>query len=1106
MSNNRVTYLDRSQAERLAQQIADFLEDRTFTKNPHIGLIGPGTRGTDTDSMDLLSEIIEEQTEQWLSPYVSGFRVSLRKFAEQPDRKIKICYSFSIRVSPPVLPGTPCTEVMERDQFRCVDICLIMSNETAAQASLVVYDGLRESILYSKETLLRMEGGRAMVCIPEGEYEDSRDALTTAIGVGYDQTRFGLRFIHSFALDVSLNLSSRERLQLAVKLLDGEGSFRDERGRMVQVDESNQRFRRQGLVDAENEPWSIAQLYELRSAVRVEGYEFMVRATEHGIAGLRPINCAYDLETMNDGEIRFRDYAVVPERGRTIRQSDQTVEDFLRHVVSRYCQSLGLMGESAERLVIAITEALRHLIGDSAHLYTFQEDCTFKVLDSIVENQAPASAVSMAVQTAGGKTLGFLIPISIYAYSLKCGPQPAAGVKALLFYPTKALINDQSDTIVSLLWRLNKSLQRLGFTGVPITFGVLHGDIRDKGEVSRQLTRSGQSQASEALRLKCPNCGSQLQVVYNRVGNSGVSETVKCSATGSQSCILAVDEGEIVFLNSMIRIIRDSVYANPPDILVATPDMINYRLFFNPSEQSIFGRRIKRCSTCSYTTANLSERGPCSSCGATLNGPLNFTPPRILVFDEAHQLRGSFGSQVSHVMSRLEEAVKVLTGTRDYRPVYVFSSATLARPQRFIRDFFGQPVPTKEPVKADYTSQAELIQRIHLFMVPKGYSPQATLVQTIKAAFQSFPRRERYPNILVFVNSLAEANEIIHLLRHHRGSLREGYEEFLPPVIDGHSTDYGSAQRTEVEDGFTRGTVNVLVATSTLQVGVDFNRIDVLIVYGAPFYLSDYVQRMGRAGRKHAAVIVSILPDKPIDFFFFGNYPLVTSLDVRDRALDAEAVRISRENETIRRRSAVRAFLDYLCTHPDAPRYYSDRHRNINMLLRSVFSEEKATGSEVALETVATDADMNPEVFAYVERAMRSQLTDLERRSILRTVDELLQLMVTHGITGLSGVFSSRRLGFLDRTYAGDLRQSDYTVKIDHPDLVQVSRSYNMTNEDTSRQRSLAIAIGDYAPGQITSYRSLFFVVDHVESDPAMSSQIRNSLFRREVSARREDL
>jgi len=1102
-----IAYLDRMQAESLAHQIADSLADRSFTKHPHIGLIGPSTRWTGTDQIDLLTETVEEQTEQWLSPFVTGFRVALRPIQGQDERRIKVCYSFSIRIAPP----TP-EPADGNGQFRSIDLCLIIKNRTNAEASLAIYDSERKKLLYSKEVEIELADGRFFLRIPQDLFADARQLLTTVAEVGYRGSGPCAQisyFIYGFNLTASLTNISNNKFELAVMLMEEDGNFIDPNGRIVEVTDQNRRCRL--LVDANNEPWSIAQLLEIESTARVEGYEFLARPTPYGIAGLRPINCAYSLETLQEGEIRFRDYAVVPERGRTIKKSTQKIEDFLAEAIIKYRQALRADKEEAYLLAKTLATALRPLIDNSSFLYTFQENCTLKILDCIAENPAPASAVPMGVQTAGGKTLGFLIPISIFSFFAKKKQHPSGGVKALLFYPTKALINDQSDTIVNLLWRLNRGLRSKGQTDLPLTFGLLHGDTERKREVSNRMSRTGQQELTELIRLKCPVCGSPLQVNYQLIGGSGITERVTCSSPESKQCPLAVDEEEVAFFNSMIRITRESVFSDPPDILVCTPDMVNYRLFYNPSEQAIFGRRIKRCPTCGYTTANLRERGPCKYCRTPLEGELQFSVPKILVFDEAHQLRGSFGSQVSHVMSRFEQAIKTLTGVRDYRPIYVFSSATLARPSRFIRDFFGHDVHTKELVRAEYLQDVDIVQRMHLFIVPKGYSPEATLIQTIKAIFNYFPFRERHPNILVFVNSLAESNELVYQLRHHMPSFRQGREDLPAPVIDGHTTDYGSEQRVEVEDAFTRGEINILVATTTLQVGVDFDRIDALIIYGAPFYLSDYIQRMGRAGRKHAAVIVSILPSKPVDFFFFGNYPLITNLEVRDQALNAEAVRISRENETIRQRSSVRALLDYLCTYPNSSQYYKDisRPRGLGTLLNAVFTQEIADKGSKALEYMANLRNTNPDLLAYIEGALRSQLTTAETQAVLRTVNELFEQMVSRGITSLSALFS-QRTRFLERIYAGNLRQSDHTVKVEHPDLIQLEgrgrRRYTPWRDDTTRERALGIAIGDYAHGQITSYRGLFFVVDYIESDPTMSSQIRSLLYRHDTLGRREDL
>ncbi len=1047
---------------------------------------------------------MEEQTEQWLSPFVSGFRVILRRLAGvEGERRIKVCYSFSVRNAPPSSGARQ--EVNERDQFRSVDLCFVLRNESGAEVSLVVYDGTRQNVLFTKEIHQHFENRAFSVSVPEGEFADARSQLTTTVGTGYGGSGRGvncqnLRFTYAFAATASLTDTGNGVLELTVRLNDLEGSFVDSENRIIPENDQNRKCRHQGVVDGRRKGWSIGQLQEVQSMLSVTGYEFLIRSTQHGIAGIRPINCAYDLSTLNEGEIRFRDYAIVPERGRTIRQSTQRLPDFLMSVLSQFGASLGLSADSAVVFADALANALRPLVDDSEFLYTFQEDCTRKVLECLVENASPASAVPMSVQTAGGKTLGFLIPISIYAVSRV----QSNGVKAILFYPTKALINDQSDLIVRLLWRLNN-----GLSGArPITFGILHGDIPDKKSVSRSLTRAGSTQTTETIRLKCPVCTSPLTILYTRVGEKGVSETVICSGSENPACPIHASPEEIRSFNSMLRATEESVYANPPDILVCTPDMINYRLFFDPSEQAIFGRQIKRCPACSYSTADLTERRACPQCGGQLEGPFEFVAPRVFVFDEAHQLRGSFGSQVSHVTSRLEEVVKAVAGNRDYRPIYVFSSATLAKPSSFVRNFFGTTVPTKALVKADYLQESSTVQRIHLFMVPKGYSPEATLIQTVKAIFQNFPFRARWPNILIFVNSLSESNELIHLLKHYRASFIDRSTNLTTLAIDGHSTDYGSTQRVQVEDEFTRGAINVLVATSTLQVGVDFNRIDALIVYGAPFYLSDYVQRIGRAGRKHAALIVNILPNKPIDFFFFGNYPLITDLEVRDRALDAEAMGISRENERVRNRSVVRAFLDYLCTRPQSPRYYRGGSQGAtDALVHALFNTEAADrGAQVLLEEVANRQNVNSGLLAYIERAIRAQMTEFELRSVFRTINDVLAMMSTSGIRSLRDLFSSRQLGFLNSIYASNLRQNDHLVKVEHPDLQPLARAYQRFSEDTTRDRALSIAIGDYGPGQVTSYRSIFFIVDNIESEPTMSGQVRHALYRRQALARREDL
>lgn len=164
---------------------------------------------------------------------------------------------------------------------------------------------------------------------------------------------------------------------------------------------------------------------------------------------------------------------------------------------------------------------------------------------------------------------------------------------------------------------------------------------------------------SRDLRFKCPECGYRLMLILTLADVGAVQEEVCCS---NSRCVLGIngDKKKKRFLRSMIRATRQSIYAQPPDILITTPDMLNVRMFYDPSEQTIFGRTVRVCRVCSWRTTNPTKR-KCNGCEADLRATsVKLTPgyPKIFVFDEAHQLRGSFGAQVSYVISRLETLIK----------------------------------------------------------------------------------------------------------------------------------------------------------------------------------------------------------------------------------------------------------------------------------------------------------------------------------------------------------------------------------------------------------------------------------------------------------------
>ena len=89
-----------------------------------------------------------------------------------------------------------------------------------------------------------------------------------------------------------------------------------------------------------------------------------------------------------------------------------------------------------------------------------------------------------------------------------------------------------------------------------------------------------------------------------------------------------------------------------------------------------------------------------------------------------------------------------------------------------------------------------------------------------------------------------------------------------------HTAQVPAADRAWVEREFKReeGSVNCIVATPTLELGVDIGSLDMVLLRNVPPLPSNYWQRAGRAGRRHRmAVIYTYCRKGPHDEYFFND-------------------------------------------------------------------------------------------------------------------------------------------------------------------------------------------------------------------------------------------
>ncbi|MGB0693401.1 MAG: DEAD/DEAH box helicase, partial [Pseudomonadales bacterium] len=119
------------------------------------------------------------------------------------------------------------------------------------------------------------------------------------------------------------------------------------------------------------------------------------------------------------------------------------------------------------------------------------------------------------------------------------------------------------------------------------------------------------------------------------------------------------------------------------------------------------------------------------------------------------------------------------------------------------------------------------------------------------------PRIHRNTSTLVFVNSRALCEKLTYKLNTAAGQT----------VAYAHHGSLSREIRTEVESRLKAGQLEAIVATSSLEMGIDIGALDEVILVQSPGSIASSIQRIGRAGHQvGVASRCTIYPTHPRDF------------------------------------------------------------------------------------------------------------------------------------------------------------------------------------------------------------------------------------------------
>ena len=234
---------------------------------------------------------------------------------------------------------------------------------------------------------------------------------------------------------------------------------------------------------------------------------------------------------------------------------------------------------------------------------------------------------------------------------------------------------------------------------------------------------------------------------------------------------------------------------NPPDILLTTPEQIAL-LLSDPASEKLF---------------------------ASL---------KTVILDELHAMVTSKrGDLLALGLARLRRL------SPELRTIGL--SATVAEPDDLRAYLVGQPDPDNQSLS-------------HLVQVSGGAQPEISILDSeerlpwsghsSRYAIGDIYRLIKDHNVsLLFVNTRSQAEMVFQ-------ELWRINEDTLPIALHHGSLDVG--QRRKVEAAMSSGTLRAVVATSSLDMGIDWGDIDLVVNIGAPKGASRLAQRIGRANHR----------------------------------------------------------------------------------------------------------------------------------------------------------------------------------------------------------------------------------------------------------------
>ncbi|KGE73559.1 DEAD/DEAH box helicase [Spirochaeta lutea] len=228
---------------------------------------------------------------------------------------------------------------------------------------------------------------------------------------------------------------------------------------------------------------------------------------------------------------------------------------------------------------------------------------------------------------------------------------------------------------------------------------------------------------------------------------------------------------------------------------------------------------------------------------------------KYVVIDELHAYRGIFGSHLSNLIRRLRRILDFY----GVDPVFICCSATIGNPGELAQQITG-----RECILIDENGAPAGEKHVVLYNPPLVDRVQGIRRSSVKEAQEIMSRfLRRGIKTITFARSRVRVELIASYVRQ---SLANHFTQNRDIRVESYRGGYLPQERREIEAGLRNGSVQGVVSTNALELGIDIGGLDAAVLAGFPGSIASVWQQAGRAGRSNeSSVAVIIASASPLD-------------------------------------------------------------------------------------------------------------------------------------------------------------------------------------------------------------------------------------------------